>query len=62
VGRGTDQTSNQGQTMTKEQALEIIKLLSALESWSFAQGNRLPDYLHEQLCSIIDQLSVEVLK
>ena len=48
--------------MTKEQALEIIKLLSALESWGFAQGKTLPDYLHERLCSIIDQLSVEVLK
>ena len=48
--------------MNKEQALEIIKLLSALESWGFSNGNRLPDYLHERLCSIIDQLTVEVLK
>ena len=48
--------------MTKEQALEIIKLLSALESWAFAQGKTLPDYLHEKLCNIIDQLTVEVLK
>ena len=48
--------------MNKEQALEIIKLLSALESWGFAQGKTLPDYLHERLCSIIDQLTVEVLK
>ena len=48
--------------MTKEQALEIIKLLSALESWGFATNQRIPDYLHEQLCSAIDQLTVEVLK
>jgi hypothetical protein len=48
--------------MTKEQALEIIKLLSALECWGFANGNRLPDYLHDQLSSIVDQLTVEVLK
>ena len=48
--------------MNKEQALEIIKLLSALESWGFAQGKTLPHYLHERLCSIIDQLTVEVLK
>ena len=48
--------------MTKEQALEIIKLLSALESWGFAQGKTLPDYLHERLCAAIDQLTVEVLK
>ena len=48
--------------MTKEQALEIIKLLSALESWGFAQGKTLPDYLHERLCAVIDALTVEVLK
>ena len=48
--------------MNKEQALEIIKLLSALESWGFSNGNRLPDYLHERLCAAIDVLTVEVLK
>lgn len=45
--------------MTKEQALEIIKLLSALESWGFAQGKTLPDYLHERLCSIIGNIMAE---
>lgn len=48
--------------MTKEQALEILKLLSALESWSFATKHDLPEYLHERLCAAIDLLSVEVLK
>ena len=48
--------------MTKEQALEILKLLSALESWGFATNHRLPDYLHERLCSAVDLLTVEVLK
>jgi len=48
--------------MTKEQALEILMLLSALESWSFSTKHDLPDYLHERLCSIIDQLTVKVLK
>ena len=61
----TDLTMNQLQPtedMTKEQALEILKLLSALESWSFSTKQDMPDYLHESLCSIIDQLTVEVLK
>ena len=31
--------------MTKEQLLELIKLLSALESWSFSAGQRIS---HEQ--------------
>jgi hypothetical protein len=48
--------------MTKEQAIELLKLLSALESWSFANGQRLPDYLHERLCSAIETLTAEVLK
>jgi hypothetical protein len=48
--------------MNKEQALELLKLLSALESWSFANGQRLPDYLHDRLCNAIDSLTVEVLK
>jgi hypothetical protein len=47
--------------MTKSDYLEIIKLLSALESWGFATKERLPDYLHDQLQLAIDKLSKEVL-
>ena len=35
--------------MTKEEALQAIKLLSALESWAFSQQSRLPDYLVEDI-------------
>ena len=37
--------------MTKEEALRIIKLLSALESWAFSQpdSRSLPDYLVEDI-------------
>ena len=48
--------------MTKEQILEIIKLLSALESWSFSAGQKLPDYLIERLDLTIAQLGKELLK
>ena len=48
--------------MTKEQILEIIKLLSALESWSFSAGQRMPDYLFERLDKSINELTEEVLK
>jgi hypothetical protein len=44
-------------SMTKEEALAAIKLLSALESWSFSLKERTPDYLHEDL-----QRSMEVLE
>lgn len=48
--------------MTKEQILDTIKLLSALEAWSFANQHRLPDYLLEDLDKTIEALSAEVLK
>lgn len=48
--------------MNKEQALEIIKLLSALESWGFSANEMFPAYLHEDLRRIVNQLSDEVLK
>lgn len=36
--------------MTKEEALQAIKLLSALESWAFSNKTMIPDYLHDDLC------------
>jgi len=48
--------------LSKEQALEIIKLLSALESWSFSFKERLPDYLHDKIATSIEVLEKEVLK
>ena len=48
--------------MNKQFALDLIKLLSSLESWTFSTKERLPDYLIEQLESAVDKLSDEVLK
>ena len=48
--------------MTKEQALELIKLLSAVESWSFADKHRMPDYLYDKIDESIKALEKEVLK
>jgi hypothetical protein len=31
--------------MTKAEALRILKLLSAMESWAFSQKETMPDYL-----------------
>jgi len=35
--------------MTKQEALQVIKTLSALESWAFSVKQMLPDFLHEDL-------------
>lgn len=40
--------------MTKEQALDLIKLLSAVESWSFTDKHRMPDYLYEKRLSVFN--------
>jgi len=48
--------------MTKEQILETIKLLSALESWSFADKHTMPDYLYDKITQAIDVLTKELLK
>lgn len=47
--------------MTREQKLEIMMLLSALESWGFSSNSRFPDYLHERLLSTMDILRGEIL-
>ena len=49
--------------MTKEEALRIIKLLSAMESWAFSQpNNRLPDYLLEDIANAMTMLERIVLE
>jgi hypothetical protein len=48
--------------MTKEDAIKLIKLLSALESWSFSTKTALPDYLHEDLCLAVEKLEKIVLE
>ena len=48
--------------MTKAEALRILKLLSAMESWAFSQPDRrLPDYLVEDVGSAMDVLERIVL-
>jgi len=42
--------------MSKQEALVIIKLLSALESWAFSTKNMLPGYLHDDLCEAVKKL------
>lgn len=48
--------------MTKEDALKLIKLLSAMESWAFSTKTLLPDYLHEDLCLTVEKLEKIVLE
>jgi len=48
--------------MTKEEALQAIKLLSALESWAMSQSALLPDYVHEDLTRSMEVLERIVLE
>lgn len=47
--------------MDKVQALGMLKLLSAMESWSFALKERMPDYLHEDLAANMEILENIIL-
>lgn len=48
--------------MTKEEALQAIKLLSALESWAFSQSTRIPDYLVDDIHRSMGVLECIVLE
>jgi len=45
----------------REQTLELLMLLSALESWSFAAEHRLPEMLATRLDNAVEALRAEVL-
>lgn len=45
----------------RNDALELIKLLSALESWAFSTQAKFPDYLVERIDLALDKLTAEVL-
>jgi len=48
--------------MSKEEALKIVRLLSALESWAFSQANGLPNYLMEDTKTAMNILARIILK
>lgn len=48
--------------MTKEEMLRIMRLLSALESWSFSSGKPIVDYLLDEISTAIETLEREILK
>jgi hypothetical protein len=48
--------------MSKEEALKIVRLLSAMESWAFSQPNRVPDFLIEDVGTAMVILERIILK
>jgi hypothetical protein len=45
--------------MSKEDALRIMRLLSAIEGWSFGVKDRMPDYLaveSEKVCQSLSEI------
>ena len=54
--------STQKAHMDKKDLLALMRLLSALESWSFTAGQRLPDYLLDDLNRMTGLIEVEILK
>jgi hypothetical protein len=56
LGKSWTRNTDGETSMTKEEALQAIKLLSALESWAMSQSARLPEYVHEDLCKSMEVL------
>ena len=48
--------------MTKEEFITLLKVMSALESWAFAEKRILPEYLHEELHFAMQIIERELLK
>lgn len=48
--------------MNKEQCLDLLMLLSALESWALSQKEAMPDYLLDRITDSVNLLTREVLK
>ena len=50
--------------MTKKDYLDLLMLLSALESWCFSMSDRkhLPDWLIENIGNAVDKLRDEILE
>ena len=48
--------------MQKKDALVLLELLSALESWSFSAKTPIPDYLFEKLDNNIQKLRTVILE
>lgn len=48
--------------MTKQEALKLMRLISAMESWVMAQNKVVPDYLIEDTGSAIELLEEEILR
>ena len=48
--------------MTKQELLEVMRLLAALESWSYVCKEALPKYLLEQIDVKVKLLEREILK
>lgn len=47
--------------ITKQQTLDTLMLLSALESWSYSTNTHLPDYLFEKLGECVNVLRNELI-
>jgi hypothetical protein len=48
--------------MTKLDALRILKLLSALESWAYSTKNPLPPFVDNELVATMQVLEEMILK
>lgn len=49
------------QTMTPKDMLELLRLLSAVESWGLSSKQPMPDYLADQLSALTEEIQTHLL-
>lgn len=47
--------------MSKSELIELLKLLSQLEAWSFAEKHHLPDHILENLDNQVNLITKRIL-
>ena len=48
--------------MTTKELLALMRLLSAMESWAISRGERLPDYLQNDLAQNVALIERQILE
>lgn len=48
--------------MTKQKLLDVLMVISALESWAYAQKAPFPDYLIEEVAQAVEALKQAILR
>lgn len=53
--------NKEGKPMTTPELLDLMRLLSALESWAMSKKEQMPDYLHDSISRNVERVERYIL-